>query len=50
MPVKMRAYNMDTTWADTGSKCIDSRPDEQKTGQKKVTLFSTYLMVVIRNM
>ena len=41
---------MDITWEDTGSQCIDSRPNGQKTEQKKVTLFATYSMVVIRNM
>ena len=50
MPLKMRTYNMDMLWKDTGSQCIDSRPNGQKTGQKKVTLFSIYLMVIIRNM
>ena len=40
---------MDIMWEDTGSECIDSRPNGQKTRQKKVTLFGTYLVVVIRN-
>lgn len=49
MPLKMRPYNMDITWEDTGSQCIDSRPNGQKTEQKKVTLFATYSMLIIRN-
>lgn len=42
--------NTNIMWEDTGSQCIDSRPNGQKTGQKKVALFATYSMVVIRNM
>lgn len=49
MPLKMRPYNMDITWEDTGSQCVDSRPNGQKTEQKKVTLFATYSMLIIRN-
>lgn len=40
---------MDITWEDTGSQCVDSRPNGQKTEQKKVTLFATYSMLIIRN-
>lgn len=41
---------MDIMWEDTGSQFIDLRPNGQKTGRKKVTLFATYSMVIIRNM
>lgn len=46
----MRTYNADMMWEDTGSQCIESRPPGQKTEPKKVNLFATYSMVVIRNM
>lgn len=48
VPLKMRTHNTDL-WEDTGSQCRDSRPNGQKTEQKKVNLFATY-SVVIRNM
>lgn len=50
VPLKMRTYNTDIMWEDTGSQCIESRPHGQKTEPKKVNLFATYSVAVIRNM
>lgn len=50
VPLKMRTYNADIMWEDTGSQCIDSRSHGQKTEHKKVNLFAIYSVVVIRNM
>lgn len=50
VPLKMRTSSTVTMWEDAESQCIESRPHGQKTEQKKVNFFTTYSVVIIRNM